>query len=391
MASRNEHRRAYWSGRGDASDGKKPKQKTKPKRVSPRRRRRARLPEPPRGVRDPRAQGTFGGDGVLRRWHAAGDRVRAGHGRARARPARRRRERPKAFRRGVRAPSCGSSPSRRGGGRSSAWRRPRRRAPCTCSSSPRRPLRQKPTRGTTREAQDPHTPSRPSSTSRRAASSWRAVGVGAAAATAKLAGAVSARLAGVALGATSRGARRTLCWTLSAAGDRSPSRRFRGMRSARAKARAGGGGFGVAGACAVRACRRRVDFRDSAPRARGSARDVLDSIRVVAVNGDALLCEYSVCLTGADKSRGPVLERERPARARAAPEDARRRTTRVSPKTKKQTRADGRARVTGRPRGSARPGHARPWDGGGLERINERVHGTEVSFSRRSNRRRVVA
>ena len=69
------------------------------------------------------------------------------------------------FRRGVSAPSCGSSPPapRPGGG--SAWRRPRRRAPCTCSSSPRRPLRQKPTRGTTREDQTPHTESRPSSTS----------------------------------------------------------------------------------------------------------------------------------------------------------------------------------------------------------------------------------
>ena len=55
-----------------------------------------------------------------------------------------------------RAPSCGSRRRRARGG--SAWRRPRRRAPCTCSSSPRRPLRQKPTRGTTREAQTPHTP-----------------------------------------------------------------------------------------------------------------------------------------------------------------------------------------------------------------------------------------
>ena len=46
----------------------------------------------------------------------------------------------------------------------------------------------------------------------------------------------------------------------------------------------------------------------------------LDSIRVVAVNGDALLCEYSVCLTGqTHKSRGPVLERERCVARAAAP------------------------------------------------------------------------
>ena len=42
--------------------------------------------------------------------------------------------------------------------------------------------------------------------------------------------------------------------------------------------------------------------------------------RVVAVNGDALLCEYSVCLTGqTHKSRGPVLERERCVARAAAP------------------------------------------------------------------------
>ena len=57
-----------------------------------------------------------------------------------------------------------------------------------------------------------------------------------------------------------------------------------------------------------------------------STSDVLDSIRVVAVNGDALLCEYSVCLTGQTqkkKSRGPTLERERCVARAAAPETER--------------------------------------------------------------------
>ena len=93
-----------------------------------------------------------------------------------------------------------------------------------------------------------------------------------------------------------------------------------GCEAARAKA-AARGGFGVAGACAVRGAAAASTSETPATRARGSARDVLDSIRVVAVNGDALLCEYSVCLTGADKSRGPVLERERCVARAAAPEE----------------------------------------------------------------------
>ena len=165
-----------------------------------------------------------------------------------------------------------------------------------------------------------HTESRPSSTSRRAASSWRAVGVGAAAATAKLAGAVSARLAGVALGRDlARSAADALGAEREVATVRLPAV-SEGCEAARAKA-AARGGFGVAGACAVRGAAAASTSETPATRARGSARDVLDSIRVVAVNGDALLCEYSVCLTGADKSRGPVLERERCVARAAAPEE----------------------------------------------------------------------
>ena len=152
-----------------------------------------------------------------------------------------------------------------------------------------------------------HTESRLSSTSRRAASSWRAVGVGAAAATAKLAGAVSARLAGVALGRDlARSAADALEAEREVATVRLPAV-SEGCEAARAKA-AARGGFGVAGACAVRGA------------AAASTSDVLDSIRVVAVNGDALLCDYSVCLTGqTHKSRGPTLERERCVARAAAP------------------------------------------------------------------------
>ena len=145
-----------------------------------------------------------------------------------------------------------------------------------------------------------------SSTSRRAA--------GAAAATAKLAGAVSARLAGVALGRhLARSAADALEAEREVATVRLPAV-SEGCEAARAKA-AARGGFGVAGACAVRGAA-----------ATKSTSDVLDSIRVVAVNGDALLCEYSVCLTGQTqkkKSRGPTLERERcVARAAAHAERA---------------------------------------------------------------------
>jgi hypothetical protein len=90
-----------------------------------------------------------------------------------------------------------------------------------------------------------------------------------------------------------------------------------GCEAARAKA-AARGGFGVAGACAVRAA--------PASRAESLAEDGNDeksggSIRVVAVNGDALLCEYSVGLDKNDTC-GAVLERERcVARAEATTRD----------------------------------------------------------------------
>jgi hypothetical protein len=91
-----------------------------------------------------------------------------------------------------------------------------------------------------------------------------------------------------------------------------------GCEAARAKA-AARGGFGVAGACAVRAAP--ASFAESRV-----TEDVNDeksggSIRVVAVNGDALLCEYSVGLDKNDTC-GAVLERERcVARAEATTRD----------------------------------------------------------------------
>ena len=159
-----------------------------------------------------------------------------------------------------------------------------------------------------------HTESRLSSTSRRAASSWRAVGVGAAAATAKLAGAVSARLAGVALGRDlARSAADALDAEREVATVRLPAV-SEGCEAARAKA-AARGGFGVAGACAVRGAARdclpaTAPSAGSSTKTPSSAETRASSIRVVAVNGDALLCEYSVCLEKGD-TRGPVLERER--------------------------------------------------------------------------------
>ena len=75
------------------------------------------------------------------------------------------------------------------------------------------------------------------------------------------------------------------------------------------------GGFGVAGACAVRGAARdclpaTAPSAGSSTKTPSSAETRASSIRVVAVNGDALLCEYSVCLEKGD-TRGPVLERER--------------------------------------------------------------------------------
>lgn len=121
----------------------------------------------------------------------------------------------------------------------------------------------------------------------------RALGVGAAA-TAKLAGAVSAKLAGLAFGREiARCAADALDAEREVATVRLPAV-SEGCEVARAKA-AARGGFGVAGACAVRGA------------ARGAS---ASSICVVAVNGDALLCEYAVRLDG-DASRVPALERER--------------------------------------------------------------------------------
>jgi len=147
---------------------------------------------------------------------------------------------------------------------------------------------------------------------------WRALGVGASvAATAKLAGAVSVKLAGAALGRElARSAADALDAEREVATVRLPAV-SEGCEAARAKA-AARGGFGVAGACAVRAA--------PARRAESLAEDGNDeksggSIRVVAVNGDALLCEYSVGLDKNDTC-GAVLERERcVARAEATTRD----------------------------------------------------------------------
>jgi autophagy-related protein 18 len=146
---------------------------------------------------------------------------------------------------------------------------------------------------------------------------WRALGVGAASATAKLAGAVSVKLAGAALGRElARSAADALDAEREVATVRLPAV-SEGCEAARAKA-AARGGFGVAGACAVRAA--------PARRAESLAEDGNDeksggSIRVVAVNGDALLCEYSVGLDKNDTC-GAVLERERcVARAEATTRD----------------------------------------------------------------------
>ena len=135
---------------------------------------------------------------------------------------------------------------------------------------------------------------------------WRALGVGAASATAKLAGAVSAKLAGAALGRElARSAADALDAEREVATVRLPAV-SEGCEAARAKA-AARGGFGVAGACAVRAAAAAASeslAEDGNDDASGS------SIRVVAVNGDALLCEYTVRLDKNDTC-GPVLERER--------------------------------------------------------------------------------
>ena len=147
---------------------------------------------------------------------------------------------------------------------------------------------------------------------------WRALGVGASvAATAKLAGAVSVKLAGAALGRElARSAADALDAEREVATVRLPAV-SEGCEAARAKA-AARGGFGVAGACAVRAA--------PASRAESLAEDGNDeksggSIRVVAVNGDALLCEYSVGLDKNDTCCA-VLERERcVARAEATTRD----------------------------------------------------------------------
>jgi hypothetical protein len=147
---------------------------------------------------------------------------------------------------------------------------------------------------------------------------WRALGVGAASATAKLAGAVSVKLAGAALGRElARSAADALDAEREVATVRLPAV-SEGCEAARAKA-AARGGFAVAGACAVRA----------APASRAESRVTEDgnddksggSIRVVAVNGDALLCEYSVGLDKNDTCCA-VLERERcVARAEATTRD----------------------------------------------------------------------
>ena len=136
---------------------------------------------------------------------------------------------------------------------------------------------------------------------------WRALGVGAASATAKLAGAVSAKVAGAALGRElARSAADALDAEREVATVRLPAV-SEGCEAARAKA-AARGGFGVAGAFAVRAAA--AAATDSSLAEDGNDDASGSSIRVVAVNGDALLCEYTVRLDKKDTC-GPVLERER--------------------------------------------------------------------------------
>jgi autophagy-related protein 18 len=147
---------------------------------------------------------------------------------------------------------------------------------------------------------------------------WRALGVGAASATAKLAGAVSVKLAGAALGRElARSAADALDAEREVATVRLPAV-SEGCEAARAKA-AARGGFGVAGACAVRAAP--ASFAESRVTEDGNDEKSGGSIRVVAVNGDALLCEYSVGLDKNDTCCA-VLERERcVARAEATTRD----------------------------------------------------------------------
>ena len=147
---------------------------------------------------------------------------------------------------------------------------------------------------------------------------WRALGVGAASATAKLAGAVSKKLAGAALGRElARSAADALDAEREVATVRLPAV-SEGCEAARAKA-AARGGFGVAGACAVRAAP--ASFAESRVTEDGNDEKSGGSIRVVAVNGDALLCEYSVGLDKNDTCCA-VLERERcVARAEATTRD----------------------------------------------------------------------
>ena len=147
---------------------------------------------------------------------------------------------------------------------------------------------------------------------------WRALGVGAASATAKLASAVSKKLAGAALGRElARSAADALDAEREVATVRLPAV-SEGCEAARAKA-AARGGFGVAGACAVRAAP--ASFAESRVTEDGNDEKSGGSIRVVAVNGDALLCEYSVGLDKNDTC-GAVLERERcVARAEATTRD----------------------------------------------------------------------
>ena len=232
-------------------------------------------PEPPRGVRDPRAQGTFGGDG---RFCGDGTRLalrQKGTVVPRATPPASADRR--TFRRGVSSAVVRQlSPRRRGGGARRLGGVGGEGHRALRLSLPRRPLRQKPTRGTTREDQTPHTPR---ADRRRAplcsgAPRERRRALRRRGGYCSLAGRkAAARLAGVALGRDlARSAADALDAEREVATVRLPAV-SEGCEAARAKA--SGGGF-AAGACAVRGASRRVDFRDSRARARGSARDVLD-------------------------------------------------------------------------------------------------------------------
>ena len=156
--------------------------------------------------------------------------------------------------------------------------------------------------------------------------------------------------------------------------------RFRGMRGARESR-----GANIAAAirfpaqsAAAASC---SDFSPVRNARAPSARDVLDSIPRRRRNGDALLCEYSVCLTlkhtthprsrararavcGCSRGGGPE--------ERAEADDARSENEKQTRQTVRDGSPDDHAGRAARPRTL---GRGRP-----PERINERVHGIQSPF-----------